>query len=147
MKQFLLASLAFLLTFSFVHAEEEQNEAREECRIGFLVLSEKIYTGCQISEIEYRYIDFERQSEVTGPLNVIEIVYPGDEQFARLESLMNLGRYEGLLMGAAGMQLAIEMGRNVGRQEGYVIGRQQGLREAWRAPSITSGSQQCEAGI
>jgi len=116
MKTFLMAVGAMLLL-------SVSAEAEEECRSGFLILPERIFIGCQVSENEYKYIDHERRVEITGPLPVIEIVYPGDEQFARLESLMNLGRIEGLLASIPSMHTAAQMGRAVGQREGYAAGR------------------------
>tara|TARA_B100000745_G_scaffold294549_1_gene237646 strand:- start:8980 stop:9402 length:423 start_codon:yes stop_codon:yes gene_type:complete len=132
-KVFLVA--ASLLLFGFTQAEDDTEASGQECRAGFLILEEKIFTGCQISANEYWYIDYELQSHVTGPLAVVDIVYPGDEEFSRLESLMNLGRYEGLLMAIPGIQAAAQMGRRIGQAEGYAAGHHDALQQGVVAPA------------
>tara|TARA_B100000508_G_scaffold60333_1_gene47425 strand:- start:438877 stop:439326 length:450 start_codon:yes stop_codon:yes gene_type:complete len=131
--------VASLLLFGFTQAEDDTEASEQECRAGFLILEEKIFTGCQVSANEYWYIDYEQQGHITGPLDVVDIVYPGDEEFSRLESLMNLGRYEGLLMGVPGMQVAAQMGRRIGQAEGYAAGRRDALQQGVVAPAQCGG--------
>lgn len=135
MKHLLIAALAAIMLPGSTASQDKQEVQAHECRSGFLILEERILVGCQISEIEYRYVDYEQQAEVVSTLAVVEILYPGDAGFSRLESLMNLGRYEGLLMGVPGMQAAAQVGRSIGQAEGYAAGHRDALQQSVATPT------------